>query len=130
MSEKVAYAPSFMPELEPKASGDGIVRDQQMIDHMMKSALVEREQAMIIINCLYQAIQHNLLASGKFEFKKLMCLEADVSPGRLARSIVTKHGIKRNYNAKPPSLTIRVNTTKKLKCLLADQALSRKHIPT
>jgi nucleoid DNA-binding protein len=121
MNEKVAYAPSFMPEFEPRTSGDGTIRDQQMIDHMMRSASINREQAMIMLNCLYQTIQHNLCVSGKFEFKKLMCLETDTNPGRIARTIKTSHGIIRNYNAKPPSMRIKANPTIKLKYLLSDQ---------
>jgi nucleoid DNA-binding protein len=122
MSERVAYAPSFMPDDEPRTSGDGTIRDQQMIDHMMKSAKVNREQAMIILNCLYQTIQHNLCVSGKFQFKQLMCLEADTNPGRPAKKIETTHGIMRQYHAKPPSLRIRANPTPKLKYILASVA--------
>ena len=85
MSNTVPYAPSFMPQSVASTDDNGLVTDQKMIDHMMLEARVSREQALIMLNCLYQSFQHNLLIAGKAQLKDLLAIKLEESDDKFPK---------------------------------------------
>ena len=114
MSNTVPYAPSFMPQSVASTDDNGLVTDQKMIDHMMLEARVSREQALIMLNCLYQSFQHNLLIAGKAQLKDLLAVNLDAEHFQPSHDIITSAGVNRTYKAKKPKVKLRTTPSQKL----------------
>ena len=106
--ETLAYARSHMPGNMPATYTEGIKTDQQMVDHMMREANVSRHQALIMMNCLYQTVDHNLRHTGGFTFKDLFSVKVQTREAKPEKNITTRNGIGRKYKPKPPTAKLKV----------------------
>ena len=79
-----------------------------MVDHMMREANVSRHQALIMMNCLYQTVDHNLRHTGGFTFKDLFSVKVQTREAKPEKNITTRNGIGRKYKPKPPTAKLKV----------------------
>jgi nucleoid DNA-binding protein len=114
-----------MPDCLPSVDEDGVVTEQKMVDHMMRCAKITRNQALTVVNCYYQTIQHNLIVNGQAKLKDLLTLTLVAEPAKPQKSIKTCTGVQRNYKPKEPTVKVRPILSESLvKAVISEKDLS------
>lgn len=98
--------------------------DRQMLDHIIKSADVDGEQVVKMLNALYEVIQYNLVVEGQFKLKSLFKLQMEYLPESNPYSATTRTGVKRKYNGRPERIKTKMILDKQVEALLIQQARS------
>lgn len=125
MKNIIPYSPRYMPNDLPAVDEEGVVTEQKMVDHMMRSAKITRNQALTVINCYYQALQHNLVVTGQAKIKDLITLNLVAEPAKPSKKIHTTHGVSRKYKPKEPIVKVRPVVSEILvKAVIAEKDLN------